>query len=204
MRSSRLGLLVVVASAATMLLSPTVAHAASCSYGGADLGTWDLAGNWTCGHIPNGADDVTLSGNRVQIASADESAQSLTFGSGAGLVFANSHTLTVSGGTTWSGANQKSIDGAGTLSAQSITWTAGDVCIQSGATLSVAGTLTIPSGAGTLNCNGGSPVVKILAGAMLVQTGTPAGSRVISTPLDVDGSLEVQAGTLILNGSSPD
>src|SRR5207302_5945276 len=72
------------------------------------------------------------------------------------------------------------------------TWNGGDICIQNGGVLifRAGRAIRVFHVTGVQTCALPISVVKILAGATLVQTGTPAGSRVITTPLDVDGALE--------------
>ena len=43
---------------AALFALPAVAHADNCGYTGS--GNWSASGGWTCGHVPGGADDVTI------------------------------------------------------------------------------------------------------------------------------------------------
>src|SRR5439155_22950 len=77
-------------------------------------------------------------------------------------------------------------------------WTGGNICVENGADwqLTSGRTLTLSSSNGTLNCSTNGSRVDVLAGGSVVQTG--GGPRTLTTPLDVDGSLDVQAGSLTL------
>src|SRR5207253_10273904 len=77
-------------------------------------------------------------------------------------------------------------------------WTGGDICVQTGAVWSFGSgrTLTLNASVNTGSGNGCTPVTWLPPRPTPVQTETPAGSRVITTPLDVDGDLKVVADTL--------
>jgi hypothetical protein len=187
---------VLLASAAA-LLTPAVARAAPCTYTGPNNGAWDAAGNWSCVAIPGSSDDVTLSANAVLVGTSDETVHNLTMPSPATVAFANSHALTVNGTTTFSGSNasRQTIDGAGTLNVHGLSWTGGEICVSNGATLTLLGALTVPGSVAEFACSTGGSKVVVAPTGSVVQTGGP---HVWATAFEVDGSLDVQAGSLQL------
>src|SRR6185437_4931014 len=110
------------------------------------------------------------------------------------------HTLSV---TSFSKPTNGSValDNGITFVPQSdVTWVGGTICVQNGATWNVNNALEVQSGAGGLNCNGGAGLVK------LSQTGSisyDGGTQTWFTAIDLDGSLDVQGGSLDLASSSP-
>src|SRR5215207_7423538 len=157
---------------ATALLGGTAsAQAATCNYTGAAGGSWQVAGNWSCGAIPGSADDITLAAGRsVLLDAANATVQSLSLDNGT-VTLGSTRTLTVTGATTVrsgtvAGAGQLTASGAfskttagrfflngdATLDlAANSTWDGGDIC-QSDSLLRVRALLRVESGAQGVIC----------------------------------------------------
>src|SRR5262245_21424597 len=198
------------------------AQAAACNYTGPIAGSWQTAGNWSCGAVPGSADDVTLAGgDNVALDAASATVQSLTLDNGT-LQLAASRTLAVTGTTavrsgTVSGPGQLSAAGAFAkttsgrfflngdatldLGANS-TWSGGDLC-QTDSLLRVRAELRLDPGALGVVCAGGTSRIDVDApsGRLLVDAGA---SIPLPSRLDNDDTVDVASGTLRLTGPSGD
>ena len=105
--------LFLVAAILVWLALPAGASAASCSYTGANGGSWHTASNWSCNEVPDSGDSATIAANTVSVPTP-ATAGSLTLnGAFAGtIMFSNDTTLTVSGAMT---ADNGKVEGAGAL-----------------------------------------------------------------------------------------
>src|SRR4051794_7616765 len=77
---------------AAALALPGAAHAtpADCQYTGASGASWHVGTNWSCNHVPDSDDDVTLdTGDSVLVTANDAVAGTLTVKHDATLAFAN-------------------------------------------------------------------------------------------------------------------
>ncbi|QDZ07851.1 hypothetical protein FPZ24_10440 [Sphingomonas panacisoli] len=106
---------------------PSAAHAATCSWLTA-AGNWATTGNWSCGVVPTGADDVviTIAGGTVSLTGAVGQASTLTLGSGntlnvsgtdliVGSTLTNNGTITFGGNARFRSGGTLNIDGTGTI-----------------------------------------------------------------------------------------
>ena len=196
---------------AALLALPAAASADICLYQGS--GNWSAPATWSCGHVPNGADDVTVGSGDNVVLDQNGSAATLTLESGGTLQLGSARTLAVSGATT---LRQGTISGSGTLAAAGAltkttggqmrieggtvaigaasTWNGGDICIITGGVMRLDATFTIASGAGGFVCNSGNGQVQVAAGGRLLKDST--GTSTISTLLDNDGTVQAAQGTL--------
>ncbi|HEX6020343.1 MAG TPA: hypothetical protein VFZ00_00010 [Solirubrobacter sp.] len=201
---------------AALFALPAVAHADNCGYTGS--GNWSASGGWTCGHVPGGADDVTIASGDTVTLDQNASAATLTLESGGTLQLGSTRTLTVSGATT---LRQGTISGSGTLAASGTltkttasqlrieggtvavgaasTWNGGDICIITGGVLRLDATLTIATGAGSFVCNSGNGQVQVGPSGRLLKDST--GTTTVSTLLDNDGTVQAAQGTLSLSAA---
>ena len=103
----RLTLLLVTLTA--VLAATSSASAAVCDYTGASPGSWDVAGNWSCNHVPATVDNAFVSnGDSVSVDAAD-AVQGLDV-SGGTLTVAPSGSLTAT--TTGFSGGTLRVDGA--------------------------------------------------------------------------------------------
>ena len=65
---------------AALLALPAAASADICLYQGS--GNWSAPATWSCGHVPNGADDVTVGSGDNVVLDQNGSAATLTLESG--------------------------------------------------------------------------------------------------------------------------
>jgi len=175
-------------------------------------GNWNTAGTWASGHVPDSADDVTISHNVTlntdpTVNSLNVSANTLSLFDGE-----TSHTLTVTesvtvGGTLNVGIGALTASGAsdinGTLSISTGSYTANDSFDATGGnvTFNGAGTLNL---AGTIDCGGlgtfskatGCTVDYKLNGAQSVSAVayyhlklSTGGTKTLCGDIDVDGDL---------------
>jgi hypothetical protein len=218
----KLAITAALAVVAALLGGTASAQAASCNYTGSTGGSWQTAGNWSCGSVPGSADDVTLSGgDNVALDTASATVQSLMLDSGT-LQLRSSWTLTVTGATTVrsgtvsgpgqltaSGALTKTtggrffLNGAATLElGANSTWDGGDIC-QGESLLRVRAELRIASGSLGVICAGSTSRIDVDApnGRLLVDA---ASTIPLPSTLDNDDTVDVDSGTLRLTGTSGD
>src|SRR2546421_10071428 len=105
-RTTDLGRAAVLAAALVVLalISPGTAGAATdaCGFTGVAGAHWDVGTNWSCGHVPDADDDVTLAlGDSPLVTAADALAGTLTVDTGSTLGFANAPELDVTGTATF-------------------------------------------------------------------------------------------------------
>lgn len=65
-----------------------------CTWVGPSTGSWENAGNWSCGHIPTSDNDVEIFTGTVTINTA-AFANSVIVGGGAGLIVASGQSITI-------------------------------------------------------------------------------------------------------------
>ena len=93
---------VVLVIGLAVLPAPKPAYADTCTSQGD--GNWSVAGTWSCAHVPNAGDDVTVAtGHTVTVDTDTASLGSLTIDSGATLTSSAGRTIYVSGNWTNSG-----------------------------------------------------------------------------------------------------
>ena len=104
----RKAIFALAALLAALLALPAAASADACGYNGS--GNWSAPGSWSCGHVPTGADDVTLGSGDNVVLDQNSSAATLVLDGGT-LQTGGARTLTVSGATT---LRSGTITGSGT------------------------------------------------------------------------------------------
>jgi len=220
-------LLMMTLTACALLAAPGSASAAVCNFQGPGS-LWHASANWDCLVIPDGDDTANIgAGDNVTVDQA-ESAAALNVDGGGQITFSGNPTLAVSGAAsmtsgTLTGNGTVSVAATGTFTKSTgsgllITNAAdlvlnadgvhdgGAVCLQDGGggdpNLVINGQYAITTGADTnaFNCNGGldAPAVVINPGGLL--TKDAAGLTQLLTPMDNDGQIMSDAGTLSLFG----
>lgn len=182
---------------------------------------WHRSGNWSQRQLPTSADDAVIpSGRAAVLATGGAAVQSVVLDSGAQLNV-NGQTLSVGGNGGGCGffggscslfAGVLRVLGEGSLAlGGEATWSAGAWAIgRSGLDVGVGGTV---ENRGRLMITGntlaasnfgvGGGVVRNLPGATITRVGS-SGTATVSVPLDNDGALSVDSGTLVLQGGSGD
>ncbi len=206
----RKAIFALAALLAALLALPAAASADACGYNGS--GNWSAPGSWSCGHVPTGADDVTLGSGDNVVLDQNSSAATLVLDGGT-LQTGGARTLTVSGATT---LRSGTLTGSGTLAAAGAltkttsaqlrieggtlavgaasTWNGGDICVITGGVMRLDATFTIATGGGNFVCNSGNGQVQVAAGGRLLKDSP--GTSTISTLLDNDGTVQAAQGTL--------
>ena len=173
-----------------------------------DSGTLTLDGAAPATTLPL----VTLSGGTFA-GSRDRTIATLDTRSG---TLTGGHVATITGTFTKTTAGQLRFEDSISVRPQlDATWTGGDICIITAATLRISATWTIGTGAGGFVCNSGNGEIQILASGRLQKS--PAGATTIATrtlnagtipvgtgqTLDFTGGLTVQpGGTLTGTGTA--
>ena len=155
---------------------------------------------------------MTLSGGTFA-GSRDRTIATLNTRSG---TLTGGHVATITGTFTKTTAGQLRFEDSISVRPQlDATWTGGDICIITAATLRISATWTIGTGAGGFVCNSGNGEIQILASGRLQKS--PAGATTIATrtlnagtipvgtgqTLDFTGGLTVQpGGTLTGTGTA--
>src|ERR1035437_6298705 len=200
--------------AALCILAPAIAPAADIAWTNISGGNWSVAANWNPNQVPGSADTVliTASGTYTVILDASATVAGLTLGSVNGI-----QTLTNSAGSL-------------TLNNSSFVNTNGVLVLAGSGTKNLYGVLTNAgiiqmTGSGALYCYGGSGAGKLinLAGGLvdiqsdvsitsygyiseaIVNQGTVrksggTGTNTIAPIFNNTGTLDVQTGTVSLNG----
>ena len=65
-----------------------------CTYKGPTTGNWEVAANWSCGHVPMINNDVEIFTGTVTLNS-DAEINTITIGNGAGLIVTTGRNITV-------------------------------------------------------------------------------------------------------------
>src|SRR5262249_35739894 len=79
------------------------------------------------------------------------------------------------------------------------TWTGGDICIAGGSILRIQNALNIAATAGTFNCTDSTSLVQVTQTALVDLAG---GTRTWFSPIDNDGQVKLDDGTLTLAAAS--
>ena len=205
----------VILLLASLIASPHL-HAADLTWNKPGGGDWAVAANWNPSQVPGPSDTAILALNTTVTLSADAAVSNLVFSAG---TLSGGGMLTVGGTLTWTGGtmqgsgktvipsgaelvlsgsgdktlNQRTLDNAGTLTWSGGTWLSG-------------GTATILNQAtgvidlqGDLTCafNGYGSQSKIQNLGLMKKT-AGAGVSLLEIPLNNDGTLHIQSGTLTL------
>ena len=143
------------------------AAAEDCVFGGG-AASWHTAGAWSCGHVPDGGDDVFIGSFSDVSVAADASAGSLTQSAGT-VSFSNDATLAVAGSADaggdladaqngsvfWQGNGTLSVGGSFTKTGDGTLYVRNDAALQS-ADLVLNGASTLSEGAMCVATNNGS------------------------------------------------
>lgn len=188
------------------LALPGVAHATTRTFVGPGS-DWFTASNWSPSGVPSSSDDVIIDSGSVSVSGAAASARSLAFDTG----ISQSGSLTVASGAslTTSSSGTSAIGGFlvvdGTLTLDDPTTFASSANsngINVSGTVDVGSTLTLDgsdSVHGNINTTGQSALIHVVSGGSLVRD-TSSSTQTIGPPLDNDGSVSVDTGTLDLAG----
>jgi hypothetical protein len=165
-------------AAATGLLllgAAAPAQALVCNYQGPSEGDWRAsAASWSCGKIPEAADDVILDGiDRVSIGTQNEAAATLVTGPSAQILPAAGRTLAVSG-----------------------TWNAQGGSLRGGGTVSAGGAFT-KTGPGRMDLRGATVVLN-------AASSITGGAVAVSVAQDGNGFMEINATFSVLEGADAD
>ncbi len=187
--------------------------------GGAN--NWNNAGSWSLGSVPNGPLFVVFSSSGTNTLDISPSVFSLNMGNANAAIIASSpQTITITSGLTWSAGRLgdnvtlKIPSGSilGSVNLQSaildlsgtLNHSVGNITVDSGRTPDfniLSGGIYDMSFSGQINGATGGRIDVLSGGIFRKSAGT--GTAIILTPINNDGLLQVQAGTLQLrNGGS--
>jgi hypothetical protein len=165
--------------------------------GGSSGNSWNVAANWSQGHVPLATEDVTINTADPVLSSGNDGvAKSISISSGRTLSITSSKTLTVGTGTS-------SLNGIVNMDTATLTlngatsWSGGTTSIGvSASTLNINAAFTI-TGDGSMS-GGFGGVVHVGSGGSITTSNT--GTASLQPALDNDGTVTVGSGTLSLAG----
>ena len=190
------------------MLEPYIMPSTNTWTGGA-VGSWNVAGNWSLGHVPGSGDDVAIANAAVTDTSNAATIDTLTLNSGATLQFVGS-SITTQAAT----GPSVTLGGAFTFDASSSITASAGLTIQSGGSLAGSGNITgSVSNSGTVYPGGALTAGTLTITGNYTQnpTGTlslDVGGNTVGTQYDklaVSGAVTL-AGTLgadLINGFLP-
>ncbi|WP_291980812.1 SdrD B-like domain-containing protein [Luteitalea sp.] len=201
---SRARLLALIAF--VLLALPEPVRALECTY--TSSGLWSDPTHWSCGVVPGNGDHAILPGGRLVTVDAPVTVDALTL---SGVQLTVAATLTVTTTLTWQSGFVIGGNGAAMVLAAGSTSTRTGGTLHTNAVLENRGTMTytgaLPSGSGTFDNSGTGLLVLAgtLASERIVNSGivrkTTASTCVLTGRVESSGTLDVQAGTLVLNGT---
>ena len=171
----------------------------------AGTGAWDTTANWQGGFVPADGSSVSFSGNATTSSvdtTRDRSVGWMTFASGEGAFTIANHTISIYGGVTNNSTNTQTVSSALVLASDvTVSASSGNLVLSGNISLSdgtTSRTLTVTGGQ-TTTISGVISNGNATAGA-LVKSGN--GTLVLAAANTFAGTTTVNAGTLLVNGST--